>query len=79
MSRHLIERAERTNAHGSNATLSQLSGHACAGGAARYVLEHEYGLDGFDVQLSSPAATDVSLKYTAWKQITDDVDDARIK
>ncbi len=54
------------------------SAHASAGGAARFVLEHFYGKDGFDVTLTSPTAPGVSLHYTAWKQITDDIDDARI-
>lgn len=53
------------------------SAHASAGGAARFVLEHFYGKDGFYVTLTSPTAP-VTLHYTAWKQITDDIDDARI-
>jgi hypothetical protein len=54
------------------------SAHASAGGAARRVLEHFYGKDGFYVTLTSPTAPGVTLNYSAWKQITDDVDDARI-
>lgn len=54
------------------------SAHASAGGAARFVLEHLYGKDGFYVTLTSPTAPGVTLYYTAWKQITDDIDDARI-
>jgi hypothetical protein len=54
------------------------SAHASAGGAARRVLEHFYGKDGFYVTLTSPTAPGVTLHYTAWKQITDDIDDARI-
>ena len=54
------------------------SAHASAGGAARRVLEHLYGKDGFSITLTSPTAPNVTLHYTAWKQITDDIDDARI-
>jgi hypothetical protein len=54
------------------------SAHASAGGAARRILERTYGKDGFLVTLTSPTAPNVTLHYTAWKQITDDIDDARI-
>lgn len=54
------------------------SGHACVGGAARFVLEDELGERGFEVTLTSPTAPGAVYTYTAWKQITDDVDDARI-
>ena len=54
------------------------SAHASAGGAARRILERVYGKDGFLITLTSPTAPNVTLHYTAWKQITDDIDDARI-
>jgi hypothetical protein len=54
------------------------SAHASSSGAARRVLEHVYGRSGFAVDLTSPTAPGVVLHYTAWKQITDDIDDARI-
>ncbi len=54
------------------------SAHASAGGAARRILERIYGKDGFQVTLTSPTAPDVTLHYTAWQQITDDIDDARV-
>ena len=54
------------------------SAHASAGGAARRILERLYGKDGFLITLTSPTAPNVTLYYTAWKQITDDIDDARI-
>jgi hypothetical protein len=54
------------------------SGHACGAGAARYVLEDEYGKSGFTVTLTSPTAPGAVYTYTAWKQIADDVDDARV-
>ena len=52
--------------------------HATAAGAARAVLEHVYGRDGHVITLTSQAVPDVVLHYTSWKQITDDIDDARI-
>jgi len=58
--------------------LSYPSAHASAGGAARAVLEHLYGEDGFSITLTSPTAPGVVLHYTAWEQITADIDDARI-
>jgi len=54
------------------------SNHATASGAARAVLERIFGEDGFSVTLSSVAVPGVVFNYTAWEQITDDIDDARI-
>ena len=54
------------------------SAHASAAGAARAVLEHLYGEDGHDITLTTPSLPDIVLHYTAWEQITDDIDDARI-
>jgi hypothetical protein len=54
------------------------SGHASFGGAARRVLERMFGADGHAITLTSPLVPDVVLHYTNWKQITDDIDDARI-
>jgi hypothetical protein len=54
------------------------SGHASFGGAARRVLERVFGKDGLAITLASPEVPDVVLHYTSWKQITDDIDDARI-
>lgn len=54
------------------------SAHASAGGAAREVLEDVYGEGPHDISLTSPTAPGVTLKYTAWEQITDDIDDARV-
>ena len=54
------------------------SGHASFGGAARAVLEDEFGRDGHSITLTHPAVPDIVLRYTTFKQITDDVDDARI-
>jgi PAP2 superfamily len=54
------------------------SGHATFGAAARAVLEDEFGLDGHSITLTNPAVPDIVLKYTTFKQITDDVDDGRV-
>jgi hypothetical protein len=54
------------------------SGHACVGAAARVVLEHEFGPDGFEVSLTSPATPELSRSYHAWQDLLDDVDDARV-
>jgi hypothetical protein len=54
------------------------SGHASFGGAARHVLERVFGKDGHAITLSTPEVPDVVLHYSSWKQITDDIDDARI-
>ena len=56
--------------------LSYPSGHV--GAAARRVLERLLGPDGHAITLTSPLVPDVVLRYTSWKQLTDDVDDARI-
>jgi hypothetical protein len=54
------------------------SGSAAFGAAARRVLERTLGADGHAITLASPLVPDVVLRYTSWKQITHDVDDARI-
>jgi hypothetical protein len=54
------------------------SGHAGFGGAARRVLEDVYGAGGHSITLTHPQVPGVVLRYTRWKQITDDIDEARI-
>jgi hypothetical protein len=54
------------------------SGHASFGGAARAVLEHEFGDDGHSITLTNPALPEVVLHYTSFKAITDDIDDGRV-
>ena len=54
------------------------SGHATIGGAARAVLEEEFGRDGHVITLTHPAVPDIALHYSTFKQITDDIDDARV-
>jgi len=57
---------------------SYASGHATVSGSARAVLERVFGKDGHEVTLTHSAVPGVVLTYTAWDEITDDVDDARI-
>ena len=54
------------------------SGHAGFGGAARRVLEELFGARGHSITLTNPLVPEIVLHYTNWKQITDDVDDARV-
>jgi hypothetical protein len=54
------------------------SGHATFGGAARAVLENEFGLDGHSITLTNPVVPEIVLEYTSFEQITDDIDDGRI-
>jgi hypothetical protein len=57
---------------------SYASAHATLSGAARAVLARHFGKKGHAVVLTTPALPGVVLNYTEWKQITDDIDDARI-
>jgi hypothetical protein len=54
------------------------SAHASGSGAARKVAELLYGPFGHTITLSHPAIPDVTLQYTNFRDITDDVDDARV-
>jgi hypothetical protein len=57
---------------------SYASGHGALSGAARLVLERFFGEHGTEVTLTHPSLPGVVLNYTAWKQITDDISDARV-
>jgi hypothetical protein len=54
------------------------SAHASASNAARWVLERLWDGADFSVTLSHPAVPGVAVTYTTLKQLTDDIDDARI-
>ena len=54
------------------------SAHATLSGAARAVLEREFGKDGHAITLTNPALPGIVLDYTAWSEITHDIDDARV-
>jgi hypothetical protein len=57
---------------------SYASAHAAAGGAAREALERIYGRRPHTLTLSTPAVPGVTLNYRKLKEITDDIDDARV-
>jgi hypothetical protein len=54
------------------------SAHATLSNAAREVLERIYDNRRHYIKLSSPAVPGVMFKYTKLKQITDNIDDARV-
>jgi hypothetical protein len=54
------------------------SAHATLSGCAREVLERAFGKRGHSVTLTNPSLPAIVLNYTAWEEITDDIDDARI-
>ena len=54
------------------------SAHASASYAARTVLERTYGRGRHAITLSHPAVPGVTLRYSHLRQITDDIDDARV-
>jgi hypothetical protein len=54
------------------------SAHASGSGAAREVLERLYGPRHHSITLSNAAVDGVILQYDTFKQITDDIDDARV-
>jgi hypothetical protein len=54
------------------------SAHASASYAGRMILERILGRGHHDITLSHPGIPDVTLHYTRFSQMTDDIDDARI-
>ncbi|HEX5222165.1 MAG TPA: vanadium-dependent haloperoxidase [Verrucomicrobiae bacterium] len=54
------------------------SAHATLSAAARTVLERVFGKHNLAITLTSPRAPGIVLNYTQWKQICNDIDDARI-
>jgi hypothetical protein len=54
------------------------SNHASGSNGGAEVLRRLYGAGGHDITLSNPAIAGISLHYTTFKQITDDIDDARV-
>jgi len=57
---------------------SYASGHATVSGAARAVLERLFGKGGHAITLTHPTLPTIVLDYSAWDEITDDIDDARV-
>jgi membrane-associated phospholipid phosphatase len=54
------------------------SNHGSAANAAAAVMRRLYGEAGHSMTLSNPAASTIVLQYTSFKQITDDISDARV-
>jgi membrane-associated phospholipid phosphatase len=54
------------------------SNHGSASNAAAEVLRRLYGEAGHSITLSNPAEPDIILQYTSFRQITDDISDARV-
>ena len=54
------------------------SNHGSAGNAAAEVLRRLYGEAGHSITLTNPAVPTITLQYTSFKQITDDISDARV-
>lgn len=54
------------------------SNHGSAGNGAAEVLRRLYGEAGHAITLTNPAVPNIVLQYTSFKQITDDISDARV-
>jgi coproporphyrinogen III oxidase len=54
------------------------SNHGSAANAAAEVMKHLYGDDGLSMTLTNPAVPTIVLQYRSFKQITDDISDARV-
>jgi hypothetical protein len=54
------------------------SNHGSAANGAATVMRRLYGEGGQSITLTNPAVPSITLRYTAFKQITDDISDARV-
>jgi PAP2 superfamily len=54
------------------------SNHGSASGGAAEVLRRIYGEGGHSITLTNPAVPTITLQYTSFKEITDDISDARV-
>jgi hypothetical protein len=54
------------------------SNHGSAGNGAAEVMKHLYGEGGHSITLTNPALPKIILQYTSFRQITDDISDARV-
>jgi hypothetical protein len=54
------------------------SNHGSGSNGGAEVLRRLYGEAGHSITLTNPAVPDIVLKYTSFKQITDDISDARV-
>jgi hypothetical protein len=54
------------------------SNHGSAGNGAAEVMRHIYGEGGHSITLTNAAVPTITLQYTSFDQITDDISDARV-
>ena len=54
------------------------SNHGSASNGGAEVMRRLYGAAGHSITLSNPAVPNIVLQYTSFKQITDDISDARV-
>jgi hypothetical protein len=54
------------------------SNHGSAGNGAAAIMRRIYGEDGHSITLTNPAVPTIVLQYSSFKQITDDISDARV-
>lgn len=54
------------------------SNHASGSNGAAEILRRVYGAGGHTITIANPAVAGVSLHYTSFNQITDDINDARV-
>lgn len=54
------------------------SNHGSAGNGASEVMRRIYGEAGHWITLSNPAVPNIVLQYTSFREITDDISDARV-
>jgi len=54
------------------------SNHGSAANGAAAVMRRLYGDGGHSITLTNPAVPNITLQYTSFKQITDDISDARV-
>jgi hypothetical protein len=54
------------------------SNHGSAGNGAAEVMRRLYGEGGHSIALTNPAVPTIVLQYTSFRQITDDISDARV-
>ena len=54
------------------------SNHGSGSGGGAEILRRVYGEAGHSITLTNPAVPNIVLQYTSFKQITDDISDARV-
>jgi PAP2 superfamily len=54
------------------------SNHGSASNSAAAILRRLYGEDGHSITLTNPAVPTIVLQYTSFREITDDISDARV-